>query len=206
VYAKILKVVTTQDIFSPKAMERASSICTGCINLIRFACFQIAIEKHIPFVVFGLSPGQAPESTAVVKMNPSMMRRMQDAIFNPLYRHLGDEIRPCFLSEEHFAEENNFPYIINPLAFVDYSEEKMIRNAEQYGWVRPDDTDSNSTNCRLNLLAIELHRERFGFHPYSSELAEFVRDGHLDRVTALGRIEESADSRAVEALKRELDL
>jgi len=62
---KIVLASMSDDMYSAKAMVRASSICTSCISLVRFIGFRLTIEQEIPFLIFGMSPGQAPMATAV---------------------------------------------------------------------------------------------------------------------------------------------
>jgi hypothetical protein len=42
---------------------------------------------------------------------------------------------------------------IHPLAFTEYDEEAILRDIQAIGWVKPADTDLNSTNCLLNALS-----------------------------------------------------
>ena len=89
---KVVLASMSDDMYSAKAMTRASSICTSCISLVRFIGFRLAIEQEIPFLIFGMSPGQAPMATAVVKTNPQMIRTMQEALLRPLSdRFVGDD-------------------------------------------------------------------------------------------------------------------
>jgi len=206
VFKKIIQIVISDDIYSIKALERASSICTTCISLIRFMCFKVAIEKEIPFVIFGMSPGQAPIVTSVVKTNPEMIRKMQDVIFQPLYKHLGDVIKPYFLEERHFRKVEKFPYSINPLAFSNYDENEILKIVKDLGWKKPDDTDPNSTNCLLNSFANSIHKKQFNFNPYAFELANLVREGHMNRDIALERISKAEDTKTVELVKNKLGI
>lgn len=201
----IMRTVMTKDIYPMEAMKRASSVCTTCISLIRFACLKTAIEKDIPFVVFGMSPGQAPMGTSVVKTNPEMTRKTQDVIFRPLYESLGEVIRPYFLEEKDFAKAQSFPYSVNPLRFSVYEESLVLQVAHDLGWTEPDDTGSTSTNCLLNSLANVMHVKRYGFHPYALELATLVREGYLERSVALERISCAEDGEAVERVRERLE-
>jgi tRNA(Ile)-lysidine synthase TilS/MesJ len=203
---KIIRASTSGDMYSMKAMTRASSICTTCISLIRFAGFRIAIEQEIPFLVFGMSPGQAPLATAVVKTNPRMIRMMQEALYRPLHDKLGDVINSYFLEQRHFEKVDSFPHNINPLAFADYDEEVLFETARRYGWKKPDDTDANSTNCLLNALANQIHLETFGFNPYSFEIAELVRIGCLTREEGLERLEAPFPEDQIEEAKKKLGI
>jgi len=174
---KVVLASVSDNMYSAKAMARASSICTSCISMVRFIGFRLTIEQRIPFLIFGMSPGQAPMATAVVKTNPQMIRTMQDALLRPLSDRVGDVIKPFFLEQRHFDRTEDFPYSVNPLAFADYNEDVIYEAAERYGWRKPDDTDANSTNCLLNALANQVHLNIFGVNPYAYEIAELVRTG-----------------------------
>lgn len=176
------------NLYSMKTVERASTICTTCLAIIRFICFKISIEKEIPFTVLGLSPGQAPVATAIFKTNPKMVKRMQDAIMIPLEKYVGDRIKPYFLEERHFDKVDSFPFSVNPLAFSNYDEETIYKISNELGWERPSDTDPNSTNCLLNSYANHVHIEKYGYHPYSFEVSELVRQGCLTREEGLSRL------------------
>lgn len=205
-FKKIIQVTISHDVYSIKALERASSICTTCISLIRFICFKIAIEKEVPFVIFGMSPGQAPIVTSVVKTNPDMIRKMQDIIYKPLYEQIGDKINPHFLEERHFEKVQHFPYSINPLPFSNYDEENILGIVTTIGWKKPEDTDANSTNCLLNAFANNIHIEKYNYHPYAYELAELVRDGNLERHIALEKLNKAEDLKTIDLVKKELGI
>jgi tRNA(Ile)-lysidine synthase TilS/MesJ len=201
---QIVLASMSDDMYSAKAMARASSICTSCISLVRFVGYRLAIEQKIPFLIFGMSPGQAPIATAVVKTNPRMIRMMQETLLRPLSDRLGDVVKPYFLEQRHFDKEEDFPYSINPLAFVDYDEEVIFATAYKYGWKKPDDTDANSTNCLLNALANQIHLEQFGVNPYAYEIAELVRIGCMTREEGLARLAEPFPAEQIAAVKRTL--
>ncbi len=206
IFKKIITTAVKNPVVSPKALERATSICTTCLSLIRFSCYKLAIDMDIPMVVSGLSPGQAPEATSVFKMNSRMLRSMQEAIFNPLHALLGDEIRPFFLEEKHFEREERLPYNVNPLSFLPYGEEEIYDTIAPFGWRPPQDTDPNSTNCLLNAFANKVHQERLGFHPYAFEIAGLVREGHMTREDGLAKLSTPPDERVVAQVKKKLGI
>jgi len=188
VLAKIFRTCATEDIFPPKTLERASTICTSCMAVLKSSALRLALEKDIPFVAFGWSPGQAPITSSIMLNNPRMVRVMQKTLFDPLHRIAGDDIRPYFLEEKHFSGDYRFPYNIHPLAFMDYNEEDIYRHISRFGWKAPEDVDANSTNCLLNSFANVVHFDRFGYNPYAFELANLVREGCLDRSVALDKL------------------
>lgn len=203
---KIICLSASNNLYSMKALERASSICTTCISIVRFLGFKIAIEKEIPFVVLGMSPGQAPVATSVFKTNAEILRKMQDAIFQPLFKYVGDIINPLFLEEKHFRKQDSFPYSINPLAFLNYDEKEIYKYCLELGWQPPMDTDPNSTNCLMNAFANQIHQEQFGFHPYAFEIAGLVRMDVLSREEGLKRLNEPSNEQIIKKVKQKLGL
>ena len=192
------------NIYSLKTIERASTICTSCMGLVKFSALRMTIEKNIPFITFGWSPGQAPITSSIMKNNPQMLKMMQEAIFEPLYHIVGDAIKPYFLEEKHFNGSYRFPYNIHPLAFLGYNEEKIYETIYKYGWKAPQDTDANSTNCLLNSYANVVHKKQFHFNPYSLELANLVREGYLTRELALEKIDKIEDPETVAFVQKKL--
>ncbi len=203
---KIVLASMSDNMYSAKAMARASSICTSCISMVRFIGFRLAIEQRIPFLIFGMSPGQAPMATAVVKTNPQMIRTMQDTLLRPLSERVGDVIKPFFLEQRHFDRTEDFPHSVNPLAFADYNEDAIYEAAERYGWKKPDDTDANSTNCLLNALANQVHLNMFGVNPYAYEIAELVRTGCMTREEGLDRLARPFPAKQIEEVKNSLGI
>jgi len=195
-----------EPIFPPKTLERASTVCTACMAIVKFMSMQIAVEKNIPFIVYGWSPGQAPAASSVFRHNPSMMKKMQEALRGPIEKVAGRQVAPFFLSDRHFQQEQSFPYNINPLAFLDYDEAAIHERIAKLGWQKPDDTDPNSTNCLLNAYANMVHMEQFGYNPYTFELAKLVREGALGREDALSRLTTRHNEKILELVKRRLEI
>jgi tRNA(Ile)-lysidine synthase TilS/MesJ len=202
----VFRTAAQQELFSPKTRERASTICTSCIGFVKSIVLRTAIEKSIPFVGFGWSPGQAPLESSVMKTNALFAKSTQQAIYDPLHRIAGDAIAPYFPGEEHFQQAERFPWNIHPLAFLDYDEEKMIQRNRELGWEKPGDTDANSTNCLLNALANRIHKERYKFHPYAWELANMVRCGAMTQEFAIAKIEEMENPEIVLMAQKRLGL
>ena len=202
--SKIFRHCAKNDIFPPKTTERASTICTSCMAIVRFSILRLAIEKDIPFVAFGWSPGQAPITSSIMKNNPQMLKMMQKTLCHPLREVAGSDIRPYFLEDKHFSDPYRFPYNIHPLAFLDYNEEEIYQNVARLGWKAPQDVDATSTHCLLNSFANVVHKKRFGFHPYVFELANLVRKGYLDRTIALDRLHQKEDRHIIEMVKEKL--
>ena len=206
VMAGIFRRCAVDDVFAPKALEKASSICTACMGVVKYSTLRLAMEQGIPLIAYGWSPGQAPVSSSIIRNNARMVQYMQRSVYDPLYRIAGDDIRPYFLEERHFRGDLQFPVYVHPLAFLDYNEDAIYENIRKLGWEPPRDVDANSTNCLLNSLGNAVHRERLGFHPYAWELANLVREGYLDRETALARLNETENPEILRVVKDKLGM
>ncbi|MCG2711630.1 MAG: hypothetical protein L6416_04820 [Candidatus Omnitrophica bacterium] len=203
---KIFKHAVDHPMYSPKTLERASTMCTSCIAFVKFVFLKIAIEKRIPLMAWGWSPGQAPIRSSIMKLNPALFKMTQAALKNPMKEVVGDDINPYFLTEVQFKDADNFPYSVSPLAFMDYDEDKIVAKLKSLGWQAPEDVDGNSTNCLLNSLANQIHLNRYNFHPYAFEIAEMVRSKVMTRKHGLEKLSESGNYAAIEYAKNKLGI
>lgn len=203
---KIFSTAATTEIYSKKTLERASTICTSCISFVKFITLKMAIEKEIPFIGYGWSPGQAPIQSSIMKTNPSLIRMTQKVVYEPLHRIAGDAIRPYFLEERHFNSAKEFPYNIHPLAFLEYNEEKIYARMKDLGWEKPGDTDPNSTNCLLNAFANQVHERSYGYNPYVFEIAKMIREGVMNREDGIKRFSENVSGELIDLVKERLEV
>jgi tRNA(Ile)-lysidine synthase TilS/MesJ len=182
--------VAHEEPFPMKALERASSICNACMGMVKSITLRMAIEQQIPMVAYGWSPGQAPISSAVFRMNVAMVRRMHKSQTARLRAIGAEDMDPYLLNERHFARLDDFPHNVSPLLFLPYDEDLVTQRIQQLGWQPPGDTDGNSTNCLLNAFANRVHLRKHGFHPYAFEIAGLVRRGAMTRQAGLAKLED----------------
>lgn len=193
-------------IYPEKTLERASTVCTSCMGFIKYIAIKTAIEKEIPLIAFGWSPGQAPVTSSVLSISPIMLRSMESALRRPLFKICGHEIDPYFLNERHYKRPERFPAFIHPLAIFEYNEKKILRHINTLGWRRPYGVELNATNCYLNPLADEAHINMYNFHPYLLEIANMVRDGYMTRPEGLAHIPLKKNQKIVRLAKKKLGL
>ncbi len=184
---KVFSAGIKNTMYAPKALERASTICTSCIGFVKFTSLKIALEKKIPLMAWGWSPGQAPIRSSIMKINPFLFKSTQETYRKPMEELTGAKINRYFLSDTDF-KTHNFPFNVSPLAFMDYDEHEIIKKIEELGWVNPEGLDSNSTNCLLNTFSNQVHIEKHKFHPYAFEIAGMVRTGVLQREEGIEKI------------------
>ncbi len=202
----LFRASLTRNLYAPKAIERTSSVCVSCMSLIKGTMLSIAIERRIPMIAYGWSPGQANLKTAILRMNPELVRAVQTPLHQAVRSVVGDRLDGCFLQPYHFRVPERFPTYVHPLAFERYDEGTIYRRIERAGWVMPGDTDFTSTNCLLNSFANTNHMERFGYHPYAHEYASLVRQGVMSRQEAAHRMHSQTSEQVTAWVKERLEL
>ena len=203
---KIFVIASERELYAKKTLERASTICTSCIGIVKSVCLKMAVEQGIPMVGFGWSPGQAPIQSSIMKNNPSLIRMAQQAILSPLREIVGEGIEAWFLQERHYSQPERFPYNVHPMAWEFYNEDMIIKEIGKLGWVAPSDTDSNSSNCLLNAFANDIHIKKYGFHPYVWEIANMVREGVMTREDGHHKIYAEQPDTLLEIAKVKLEI
>jgi len=178
--------------YPPKVLKRASGICNTCMGLAKGIALRLALEKRLPMMVYGWSPGQIPLASAFMRGNRTMLQAMAEAAKKPLVEVGGQQVEVYFPEARHFQTVPRMPVNVSPLIFTEWDEATAVRTIEAYGWRRPEDTDPNSSNCLLNCLAIRVHIRQWGYHPYVMELAGLVREGYMSREEALRRLREDS--------------
>lgn len=165
-------------------------VCWPCFTMIGLYALKTALEKNIPNIVIGTTPGQLRQKkynlTSKYRGALDSYRSMSLPMLNLLrlvgYRQ-GQSLFEFTLKEKIKALKVR---LVPFYEYIPYQEEKALQLIEkELGWHRPKNTDSCSTNCELNTLGIVLHLQRFKIHPYVIPLAHDIREGILKREDAL---------------------
>lgn len=169
--------------FGSDTTKYSTGGCGSCISMVLATAMRFAAAHNIPLLVGGWTPGQLTTSPLVPV---SFLRDIVDRHFDPLTAastDLGDQLA-TWRDSTRVAPVG----LVNPLYVTQYSEEAAVSELGTIGWKAPTDTDSCSTNCRLNGLLIIDHIKKYGFHPYVYELAHHVRLNALSRAEALEKV------------------
>ena len=203
--AKIFQLAAGREIFPKKAMERASSICTACIGMVKTTVYTEAILRKIPFICFGWTPGQAPVKSPVIKLDYRMILANQKQLQDPIIKNLGEDYCKYFIDSDWLKQRLDYiPSLTYPLVYDTYSEEKIYKAINAIGWRRPQDTDVNSTNCLLNSYANFMHMKQYGFNPYIMEIAGLVREGYMTREEGLIKLSKSGEEDVIDDVRSQL--
>lgn len=204
--AQVIDLAANKEIYPKKSLERASSICTACIGMVKSTVYKEAILRKIPFVSFGWTPGQVHAKAPIMRLDYRMILANQKQIQEPFVKHLGDEYKKYFIDPEWIEAQKEFiPYLIYPLVFSRYDEDEILDTIKSIGWKMPRDTDTNSTNCLLNSYGNSIHVRDYGFNPYSLEIANLVREGFINREEGLRKLSVPGEDSVINHVKNELN-
>ncbi|MBG9587068.1 hypothetical protein LIS77_14120 [Cytobacillus firmus] len=168
--------------FDKSTYMYSTTCCGSCIGLVFMTGVMLANKLNIPLIAGGWTPGQMTDS-AVLESDfiqgiiSKYADRMKE-VSEKAWAHVG--------SEEEQLQVTQF--LVNPLYVSDYKEEEIVKSLKEIGWKQPKDTDSCSSNCRLNSFLIVDHLKKFQFHPYVYELSYHVRAGLMSRHEALEKM------------------
>lgn len=164
--------------------------CWPCFTQISMHSIKLALDKNIPNVVVGTTPGQIRQKkydlvskfnglvdvyqTMVVPMMKLLKITGQDRIKNDLSISFFKQLKVLRMKLVPFYE------------YIHYNEAVVLETVKrELAWESPKSTDSCSTNCQLNSLGIQMHKEKYGVSPYMIPLARDVREGLVDRLDGL---------------------
>ncbi|MEK4043602.1 hypothetical protein NSU18_08040 [Paenibacillus sp. FSL H8-0048] len=169
-----------------------SGICISCIRMVSTMALRVAIEKHIPMVMLGNSPGQLIQSESeLIYQDNKIPFGLRKNLFKPLVEQIGnDSLYDLLMLTPAEYKTKPFPYVINIFPIIGYDENVIYQEIRALGWRKPTDVDPNSTNCKLNSLGIKKHCETYHFHPYDFEMSMLVRQGIISREEALQRVQD----------------
>jgi 7-cyano-7-deazaguanine synthase in queuosine biosynthesis len=201
---KIFRAALKGDISYPKELTAMlSPLCVTCQGMILASAFRLAVEKHIPLVFVGFTPGQYPDVSyenflksrsciyfthSVYKDDPPDIIKM---IRDPIDETIGEEASSLYLKSQYLNKGEEYPHILFPFHTVfEYDEEAIYKRIEKEGWQKPEDTDTCSTNCLINTLGNYNFIKEYGYHPYVAEISMMVRNGQLayDRALQLEKV------------------
>lgn len=217
---KIFRDALTKRIVYPKEITAMlSPLCATCQGMILAFAFRLAIDKQIPIIFVGFTPGQYSDvsyenflksrsciyfTDSVYKDDPPDIIKI---IRDPIDEASGEEVGKYFLKSQYLAKGEKYPHVLFPFhAVFEYDEKKIYRKISSMGWVKPKDTDTCSTNCLINTLSNYAFVKQYGYHPYIAEISMMVREGLLTYNNALRLEKIEVNSKAMKFSLQKLGL
>ncbi len=186
-------------------------VCWPCFVLIAMSAIKFAIEKKIPNLIIGTTPGQIRQKKYNLRAKYSGLPDVYNAMVVPMVKilkvsgnkKLAGELDLSFLDKLKVAKVKLLPFY----EYNEYNEEKVIRTAKaEFGWEKPPETDSCSSNCLLNSLGIKLHRMKFNMSPYAIPFSRDIREGLIDREEALHAVNTAPDAGVINDIAQSLGI
>ncbi|AYK14366.1 MAG: hypothetical protein ACOX7X_04985 [Methanosarcina flavescens] len=197
------KAAESYDAFPRFAKYRASDICNVCISIIKQKLIEKAITEKAPFIVFAFTAGQSPNP--IIPLSANFIQWSRNLFETQLQKIGIDDKDELFLLKKAVLANlgENVPSILHPLCLWDYNEDIILETLLEIGWELPGINDSNSTNCTLNSFACYNHLKKYGFHPYTFDIAGLVRSGDMPRKEGFEKItQELSQPLIMEAAKK----
>jgi tRNA(Ile)-lysidine synthase TilS/MesJ len=199
------KAAESYDAFPRFAKYRASDICNVCITIIKQKLIEKAITEKAPFIVFAFTAGQSPNP--IINLSSNFIQWSRNLFETQLQKIGIDDKDELFLLKKSVLENlgDNVPSILHPLCLWDYSENLVLETLLEIGWEPPEINDSNSTNCTLNSFACYNHLEKYGFHPYTFDIAGLVRSGEMPREEGFEKINQELSQPLIKEAAKKLN-
>jgi hypothetical protein len=159
------------------------TVCYVCAPLFEGYALAAAVDKGIPLVVAGYSPGQPEPERMVYEYSPRLLRETDWT--PPEVRDSGlftaDELR-LFWNPLRYPKGTAFPRYLAPFHAWEYNQSTVMKKVVELGLA------SNSrhaspvhSNCPLNWLLMYSDLKHLHYNPYHPEFSKLIREGKASR-------------------------
>ncbi len=144
---------------------------------------KLAIEKDIPVVLAGYSPGQPEPERMLYEFSRDLICQ---ADWTP------PEIRSCgqfneqeikrFFNPDNYPKNTQFPRYLAPFHAWEYDQENVMKQVVELGLVASHKHASPiHSNYPINWLLMYSDIKSFGYNPYLPEFSDLIRRGKANR-------------------------
>ncbi|ANQ86330.1 hypothetical protein [Azoarcus olearius] len=147
------------------------------------AAIRLAIEKNIPLVLAGYSPGQPEPERMLYEFSPELIRA--EDWTPPHLKESGAfsaQELSAFYNPARLPEGTRFPRYLAPYHAWEYDQAEVIRKVAELGLVkRSAHASPIVSNYPINWLMMYSDLKHFGYNPYAPEFAALIREGKANR-------------------------
>jgi hypothetical protein len=153
---------------------------------------KVAVEKGIPLVMAGYSPGQPEPERMLYEFSRELIENV--AWTPPELLNCGefsDDELHRFFDPHRYAEGTEFPRYLAPFHAWPYDQEEIMREVVRLGLVASTKHASPIfSNYPINWLLMYSDLRHFGYNPYLPEFAALIREGkaNLNQWRVLGPV------------------
>lgn len=145
---------------------------------------RLALEKNIPLVLAGYSPGQPEPERMLYEFSPEMIQKTDWT--PPALKESGvftQQELDYFFNPNTYPPGTQFPRYLAPFHAWSYSQEKVMAEVVRLNLV-PSTRYTNPilTNYPINWLSMYSDLKHFGYNPYQPEFSALIREGKANRM------------------------
>jgi len=160
------------------------TVCYACAPLFESDALNLAMEKGIPLVLAGYSPGQPEPDRMVYEFSRELL--CETDWTPPQLRQSGlfttDELAR-FWNPLRYRKGTTIPRYIAPFHAWPYDQEENMRKVVELGLVsNTRSANPVHSNCPLNWLLMYSDLQNLGYNPYAPEFAALIREGKASRL------------------------
>lgn len=147
------------------------------------AAIRLALEKNIPLILAGYSPGQPEPERMLYEFDPALIRSED---WTPPHlvesgQFSADELA-AFYNPLKLPRDTAFPRYLAPYHAWDYDQDQVIRKVTELGLVqRSSHANPIVSNYPINWLMMFSDLKHFGYNPYVPEFSALIREGKASR-------------------------
>lgn len=160
------------------------TVCYVCAPLFECYALKVAVEKKIPLVLAGYSPGQ-PEPERMEYELPKSLIRETDWT-PPEVRDSGlfsEADLSRFWNPSVYPEGTSFPRYLAPFHAWDYNQEEVMQSVVELGLISSRKyANPVHSNCPVNWLLMYSDLMHLGYNPYTPEFSRLIREGKANRL------------------------
>lgn len=144
---------------------------------------KLAIEKNIPLILAGYSPGQPEPERMLYEFSRKLISEVDWT--PPALKTSGsfdaDELSR-FYNPNHYPKNIPFPRYLAPYHAWPYNQEEIMAKVVELGLVKSAKHASPIfSNYPINWLLMYSDLKHFGYNPYLPEFAALIREGKANR-------------------------
>lgn len=167
-----------------EARGAVRTVCYVCAPLFEGYALGLAVEKRIPLVVAGYSPGQPDPDRMTYEFSRSVIAETDWTPAEVRDSGLFAESElALFWNPFRYSPGTVFPRYLAPFHAWPYSQPEVMKKVVQLGLaVNSRHASPVHSNCPLNWLLMYSDLKNFGYNPYQPEFSALIREGKASRV------------------------
>ena len=145
---------------------------------------KLALEKGIPVIFAGYSPGQPEPERMFYEFSPKLIRKVD--WMPPGLRESGvfsESELSIFYNPKNLPTNTNFPRYLAPYHAWEYNQSEIMEKAVELGLVGSSrHANPIFSNYPINWLLMYSDILNFGYNPYHPEFSTLIREGKAPKM------------------------